>query len=208
MDKTKLSIDTYNACAETYLQKYSDFHLYDDAYDSFIEYIKPGARVLDLGCGPGVISKYICERIDVSPVLVDLSEKMIELAKEIHPGAETFVCDIRKLPFEKESHDYILAAFCLPFLYDDEAKCFIKDIAGILRKGGYIYLSTMKGKGSEITDTSFSNGKEMFLNYYSEEFLEKEFESNGLRIEKNITKNYPERDGSFTVDLIYILKKA
>ena len=65
----------------------------------------------------------------------------------------------------------------------------------------------MEGKGNEITTTSFSDGGLMFLNYYSPRFLDNEFAKNNLKVVENIRKNYPELDGSFTVDMIYILKK-
>ena len=207
MDKTKLTNDTYNACAESYLRKYTDFHLYDDAYELFVKYIKPGSSLLDLGCGPGAVSKYISKKVNVKLTLMDLSEKMIELAKIMLPSAETVISDIRTLSFKENSYEFILAAFCLPFLYDEEAKIFIKEIASIVKSGGYIYLSTMEGKGNEITTTSFSDGGLMFLNYYSPRFLDNEFAKNNLKVVENIRKNYPELDGSFTVDMIYILKK-
>ena len=66
----------------------------------------PGARVLDVGCGPGRHSLALAER-GIEVVGVDISERFVELAREAATAAElraaTFErIDARSLPFEAE----------------------------------------------------------------------------------------------------------
>ena len=44
-------------------------------------------------------------------------------------------------------HNIVVAAFCIPFLYTEETSRFISNITQILKEGGKIYISTMKGSG-------------------------------------------------------------
>lgn len=47
-----------------------------------------------------------------------------------------------------------------------------------------IYISAMEGKGHNFKTASFTEGKPLFINYYSEEFLTDLFQKNNLEIVK------------------------
>ena len=133
---------------------------------------------------------------------------MIKLARKNVPGAEFECQDIRKINFENNQFDMIIAAFCLPYLYNEEAADFIKKTSGFLKNGGILYVSTMEGDGNRFETTSFCRDHEMFFNYYNEDFLLDVFKDNNLNVEHYIRQEYPESDGSVTVDMIFILKKT
>lgn len=64
--------------------------------------IKPGDKVLDLGCGIGITTEYI-STLNVSKVIgVDLSPKLIENAREIVKNVEFLVYDITKLELNEQ----------------------------------------------------------------------------------------------------------
>jgi len=140
MDKTAITINTYNLSANNYEKKFMDLHLYKDTLEFFSLLIRPSSNVLDLACGPGNVAKFLLER---KPQLnikgIDLSEKMIKLAKSNVPNAEFYIQDIRDLNFVSRQFDVIISSFCLPYLYDDEAKEFIFKISKIIVDDGYIY---------------------------------------------------------------------
>lgn len=53
--------------------------------DAFADTVGGLGPVLDVGCGPGTVTAYLAERgLDVSGV--DLSPRMIENARRLHPG--------------------------------------------------------------------------------------------------------------------------
>jgi SAM-dependent methyltransferase len=207
-DKTELTIVSYNKNAEFFEEKFMDLRLYKDSFEVFRKQLHPNSSILDLGCGPGNVAKYLLDEDPSLSVLgIDLSTEMIRLANKNVLQANFKVGDIRQLDIEELSFDAIVAAFCLPFLYDEEAKCFIHNIGKIVRAGGLIYLSTMKGEGFQFEVPSFSKGDEMFFNYFSREFLEEEFRRNDLDTVDYVEQNYNKASGTFLVDMIYILKK-
>lgn len=77
----------------------------------------PGARILEIGCGPAEFWKRNTDRIDPTwrLTLTDLSPPgMIEAAREVlHDGAEYAVVDAQDLPFADESFDVVLASHML-----------------------------------------------------------------------------------------------
>ncbi|WP_256297045.1 class I SAM-dependent methyltransferase [Haloarchaeobius salinus] len=74
------------------------------------EYVTdPDGRVLDLGCGSGRVTAPLAERgFDV--VGVNVSETMVQVARELHPDVEFRVGDATALSFPDGSFDYVLFA--------------------------------------------------------------------------------------------------
>lgn len=66
----------------------------------------------------------------------------------------------------------------------------------------------MEGTKSGFETTSFSSDKKIYFNYYSEEYIENLLKENGLRINNIFKQNYPETDGSFTVDIFITAEKC
>ena len=64
--------------------------------------LEPGARVLDVGCGPGRHSHALARR-GITVHGVDISERFVALAREAAPAGATFErLDARALPFDGE----------------------------------------------------------------------------------------------------------
>jgi len=61
--------------------------------------LKPGMRVLDIGCGYGTLAKFFASHYGVSVVGVTISEEQVKYAKEICVGlpCEFRLCDYRDL---------------------------------------------------------------------------------------------------------------
>ncbi|MBD3580922.1 hypothetical protein [Flavobacterium selenitireducens] len=53
----KTALDTFEYNALLYQTKYMDLDLYDDTYDAFLAELPHGAKLLELGCGPGNITR-------------------------------------------------------------------------------------------------------------------------------------------------------
>ena len=77
----------------------------------------------------------------------------------------------------------------------------------MLKPGGLCYLSTMAGEGSTVETASFSQGDELFYNFYSEDYLRKALDQSGLEVLQLMKQDYPESDGSVTVDLFFYARK-
>ena len=117
-------------------------------YPEILNLIEPGARVLDLGCGPGVVMRDLIEHRGASVVGLDMSEMSIEVCRQM--GLEAYQCDLNNFDDEKlkwaarEDWDYVLGLggvlqnFDYPFMI---IKIFSRSIGiyHVLNIGHYFY---------------------------------------------------------------------
>ena len=87
----------------------------DKRFQIMMEVVLPNSRkpvsILDLGCGVGLLVDYLKHKGILSNFNywgIDLSKKMIDKAKKIHPDQKFEVRDILKKPISPESIDYII----------------------------------------------------------------------------------------------------
>ena len=116
--------------------------------------LKPGMRVLDLGCGKGMTSVFLAREFGVQVYAVDLWENADgkwELAKQ--SGVEHLIVpihgDARELPFAKGFFDVVLCVDS--YIYFGANDAFLGNITEFLRPGGKIGM-VVPGFMGEITD--------------------------------------------------------
>jgi cyclopropane fatty-acyl-phospholipid synthase-like methyltransferase len=100
------------------------------------EYVRPnvGARILEIGCGPGTIARYLPQTEYVG---FDVSAKYIEMAQKRFPQAQ-FVCErVSQFTLAKErSFDAALALGIVHHLDDQEATQLFQIAYDALNFGG------------------------------------------------------------------------
>jgi ubiquinone/menaquinone biosynthesis C-methylase UbiE len=100
--------------------------------------LKPGDKVLDAGCGSGVLVPMVLERITRTGILyeLDFAEKMIEANKNLHTeeNIRFLVADVAEAPLEDKSCDSILCFSCFPHFHDKERAMFT--LSRILKGNG------------------------------------------------------------------------
>jgi cyclopropane fatty-acyl-phospholipid synthase-like methyltransferase len=205
MDEHNTTIATYDRCARNFADTFMDNDLYWASLDRFAARLEPGSRLLDLGCGPGNNARYLAGRVpDLKIVGVDLASAMLAIAREAVPQGEFRQGDIRDLDPSEGPYDAILAAMCLPYLDKNEAQAFIQNLGKLLTHHGRLYLSCMEGRGSGYETASFSEGHPIFVHYYAQEEVSAWLETACLRVDEVIRQEYPEPDGSITIDMIFL----
>lgn len=212
MDKYDKTIETYNKSAIRFQDKFMDMDLYNDAYQKFCNKLieKENANIFEIACGPGNITKYLLsERPDFNILGIDLSPKMIELAKINNPTADFQLMDCREISKIDKKYDGIMCGFCLPYLSREESAKLISDSAGLLKPKGWIYISTMEGDydKSGFETTSFSGQDKIYIHYHQADFLINALTKGGFIDIDLQRKDYPEQDGTFTTDMIFIAQK-
>lgn len=206
MDKTKIAVDVFDKNASLYQTKFMDVSLYHDTLDVFCNTIrKESAKVLELACGPGNITKYILnKRPDFKLLGTDLAPNMINLAKTNNPNAEFQLMDSRAIKDLKETFDGLMCGFILPYLTREEAEQLIKDSVSILNPQGVIYISTMEDDYSLSGFKTGSSGDKIFMHYHQADYLLNALKVNGFKIIDLQRKIYEAADNTKTVDLILI----
>lgn len=126
--------------------------LYDDKHAFVFQYgesvlelldIKPGERILDLGCGTGHLTNKIKDQ-GAEVTGIDASEDMIAKAKESFPGFTFLVADAADFHFD-EPFDAVFSNAVLHWVHKaDEA---IKCVYDSLKPGGR-FVAEMGGKGN------------------------------------------------------------
>ncbi len=210
MDKYQETFQTWNKVAEIYQDKFMNFDLYNDSYDVFLDLIlKTDSSILEIGCGPGNITKYILSRKnDLKIEGIDISENMIELAKKNNPTAKFEIMDCREIYSLKKKFDAIICGFCIPYLSNNDCKKLISDCKCLLNDNGILYLSFVDDNYGNSGYISRSNGDRIYFYYHNLNNLEKTLKSNHFEKNKLIQKNYKKIDGTDEIHTILISKKT
>lgn len=147
MDKYKITFETWDKVASLYEEHFMDLDLYNDTYDAFCKAIEnPNPKILEIGCGPGNITKYmLSKRHDFDLEGIDIAPNMIELAKKNNPNAVFRVMDSRDIDQLKTKYEGIICGFCIPYLSKSDCSKLIKDTKNLLPEKGVLYLSFVEG---------------------------------------------------------------
>ena len=209
MDRYKTTIKTWNKVALMYQEKFMDLDLYDDSYDLFCELIaKKNANILEIGCGPGNITRYLLsKRPDFKIEAIDVAPNMIKLAKKNNPEVNFKVMDCRDIDQLTKKYEGIICGFCMPYLSKEDCAKLIADCSLLLNEGGILYLSAIEGNYTDSGYVTGSSGDQMFIYYYQSDFLRKHLENNNFKLLKLMTKNYKTSDSTIQNHLIKIAKK-
>ena len=116
--------------------------------------LKPGMRVLDLGCGKGITSVFLAREFGVQVYAVDLWENADEKWKNAkEQGIEHLIipiqADARKLPFAKGFFDAVICVDAYIYFGQDES--YLENILYFLRPGGKIGM-IVPGFMNEVTN--------------------------------------------------------
>jgi SAM-dependent methyltransferase len=132
--------------------------------EEFASLLRPGGRVLDLGCGAGLPStRRLAESFAV--VGVDISDEQIARARLNVPGAELIRADVREVDFPAKSFDGVCALYSIAHVpRNDHARLFAS-VQRWLRPGG-VFLASL-GMGDEEAWSGDWLGVRMFFSSHS-----------------------------------------
>ena len=112
-------------------------------------HIRPGLRILELGCGDGTLWTENLSLIpeDISITLSDISSGMLRDARRAIGSSDTRFAfrafDCKKIPYKDESFDLVIANHVL--FYCDDIPAVLKEIRRVLSPGGH-FLCSAYGK--------------------------------------------------------------
>ena len=100
--------------------------------------VRPGMRVLDVGCGPGALTVQLDDRVGANGhvAAVEPSEGFAAACRERVPAADVRVAPAEALPFPDGSFDAALCQLVVNFMADAEAG--VREMARVVRPGGAV----------------------------------------------------------------------
>jgi trans-aconitate methyltransferase len=100
------------------------------------------SRVLDLGCGVGQLAHYLAERGAAEVIGVDVSEKMLALARAewSHPRVTLQRASMEDVAFPSNRFELVVSSMAFHYVADYHGLC--RRIADWLVRGGVLVVST------------------------------------------------------------------
>ena len=99
--------------------------------------VRPGERVIDVGCGPGNLTGELVARLGVDAVsAVDPSVPFVAAARARHPGVDVRQASAESLPYPDRAFDAALAQLVVHFMADPVGG--IHEMARVTRPAGRV----------------------------------------------------------------------
>jgi SAM-dependent methyltransferase len=98
--------------------------------------IQPGQRVMDLGCGTGILAREIASRVGSAGrvVGIDPSRGMLAVARQLAPAVDWREGVAESLPFPDQSFEAVVSQFALMFFTDRRQA--LREMLRVLTPGG------------------------------------------------------------------------
>jgi SAM-dependent methyltransferase len=99
--------------------------------------VENGLRALDVGAGPGALTRELARRLGVANVVaVEPSEPFAQACRARVPGVEVIAASAEALPLANDTFDATLSQLVVNFL--DDAQAAVREMARVTRSGGVI----------------------------------------------------------------------
>lgn len=107
--------------------------------------VEEGDRVLDVGCGTGVLASDARRRVgpDGQVVGLDPNPGMLGVARRLDPAVEWHEGAAERIPFPDDSFDRVCSQFVAMFFQDRETA--VDEMARVARPGGSVTIATWSG---------------------------------------------------------------
>ena len=109
-----------------------------------------GQELLEVGCGTGQLTSWLAARVSPAKVTaVDVSPKMLEIARTKSAAAEFRLADVCRDPLEPDRYDVVFCFHCVPHFHDIPAA--VNNLARSLKPHGRLLVVHLNSR-SQIND--------------------------------------------------------
>lgn len=194
IDKTKVTIETYNNIVEEYIDYFKSKDLkgnvqFQKEIDYLISQLNENATILDAGTAIGDYPKFLTEKCNknFNVIGIDSSENMLKKAIKNAPKAKFELMDIRDIKFRNQTFDAIICFATLIHVNDETCIKVLDKFSQLLKDEGIIAINVMECNNEEkeiFIPEPFNPQYKTYFNRYSKQFFIDHFTSNNYTIEK------------------------
>jgi SAM-dependent methyltransferase len=191
----------YDGMAADYAVRFGDELREADSDTGFLDAALadlPEGPVLDLGCGPAQVSRYLIERGRLA-IGIDVAPGMLVQAARLVPKAKLIAGDLLALPLRPASCAAAVASYSLHHLPRVRLDSALYGMHEVLRPGGVLVVITHGGSGQEWLDLP---GGRVTLSTYTPGELADRLRESGLAPE--LMRTRPPRPGEYQAEKIGI----
>ncbi|MDN3505289.1 MAG: class I SAM-dependent methyltransferase [Rhabdochlamydiaceae bacterium] len=174
-----ITLSSYDRTAKEYKSK-NNGNFQPELMKPFMDHIRKGDQVLDLGCGPGLHVKELSKK-GIEVCGIDYSPAMIKIAQHQAPKAKFYVMDIQSLSLQTK-FNAVWASRSLHHIPREKLNGVLLNINKILTDGGVLYISMKKGTGEGVIADHYYEGVKKFYSYIAEDELVKELDLAGFDV--------------------------
>ena len=113
--------------------------------------IKDAEKILDVGCGSGMVTRDIAHLTKGKVIAIDGSQDMIDVAKKIlsdYKNVELKVGDAENLPFKDNYFDIVTCNLVL--MWADDSQKVVNEMARVVKIGGIVLASLEPDYGGKL----------------------------------------------------------
>ncbi len=181
-NKNKKAIKVYDTIAEQYASRFDSIKSSPDLIflNIFLSYLTKGMNIIDLGCGPAFSTNYFIQN-GLKAEGVDLSKKMIAIAKQNYPNIKFSLSDMQKFT----PHIMVNAVWAGYSLFNFKQADFentLKKIKSYLQLTGILGIVMQEGIGEMELNIPFSLNEKIYLHLYTKKKLITILERYGFKV--------------------------
>jgi ubiquinone/menaquinone biosynthesis C-methylase UbiE len=166
--ETQTTSVTYDQIAAEYAARWARSEVLEETRQRFNARLAPGARVLDVGCGPAHDAARL-RKLGLRVAGFDRSRGMLAQARR-YTDVPLLLGDMRSLPVRDGALDGLWV--CASFLHipKRDAPAVLREFYRALRPGGTLYIGVKRGGGERWIE--HSAGRQRFFVFYQEDELD------------------------------------
>lgn len=187
------TIGWYDANAGAYAMSATGYVDIDQIED-FVGLLRKEARVLDVGCGSGRDAAIIGGK-GFSVIGLDLSEKLLAIARNNHPEIEFVRASMTDLPFPNSSFDGLWVHASLLHLETDvQVHNALSEFHRVLTDQSIVHLTLKSRDADEVSvrTTDEDSGHARLFRFFTPQEIEELLRNEGFSIQK--LERYAEAD--------------
>ena len=164
----------YDSVAREYAETFSGEHEKKPKDQEILQRfsVEIGDRrpVWDFGCGPGQTTKYL-KNLGIEISGLDLSEKILEQARTIHPEIHFRKGNILELEFENDSIAGAVAFYAIVHFTEEQVGIAFREVFRVLQPGGIFLFTYHIGEGTVHLDEVLGKKVDIDFMFFTTDFI-------------------------------------